>query len=270
METIQFINLWLESFGVGVFFYLLFSILAFFIFWKFGFKTWQHKKIQEKHRANSPQIKREIAYSLRTLAIFSTIDLLIFYLEGKGYTLAYTEISKYGISYFFLSILLMMILHDTYFYFTHRLLHWKPLYIRFHKLHHESIDTTPFTGNSFHFGEVLVEYGITIIIAFLIPAHPLAYITYQIISSFDNAIAHMGYEIYPKGWTKFPLLRWKTTSTHHNMHHSKFNGNYGLYFTFWDKLLRTEFPNYESKFEEIASRRPLEDRSPTTMIYSGN
>jgi sterol desaturase/sphingolipid hydroxylase (fatty acid hydroxylase superfamily) len=36
------------------------------------------------------------------------------------------------------------------------------------------------------------------------------------------------------------------------MHHSSFNGNYGLMFRFWDRLLGTELKNYESAFRERA------------------
>jgi sterol desaturase/sphingolipid hydroxylase (fatty acid hydroxylase superfamily) len=39
----------------------------------------------------------------------------------------------------------------------------------------------------------------------------------------------------------------KTTSTHHNMHHQLFNGNYALYFTWWDKWMGTEFKDYEKR-----------------------
>lgn len=45
------------------------------------------------------------------------------------------------------------------------------------------------------------------------------------------------------------------TSTHHNIHHSKFNGNYGLYFRFWDKMMGTEHPDYVKKYDEIQKRR---------------
>ncbi len=68
-----------------------------------------------------------------------------------------------------------------------------------------------------------------------------------------NAVGHLGYEIYPKGFTKNKIWKWKTTSTHHNMHHEKFRGNYGVYFTFWDRWFKTEFKDYHQVFENIAN-----------------
>ncbi len=67
----------------------------------------------------------------------------------------------------------------------------------------------------------------------------------------------MGYELYPANWYRIPLLKYKTPSTHHNLHHAKFNGNYGLYFTWWDRWMGTEFPETRERFEEI-TKRPLQ------------
>jgi sterol desaturase/sphingolipid hydroxylase (fatty acid hydroxylase superfamily) len=41
------------------------------------------------------------------------------------------------------------------------------------------------------------------------------------------------------------------------MHHEQFNGNYGLYFTFWDKWMKTEIKDYEDRFNEVYRRREL-------------
>jgi sterol desaturase/sphingolipid hydroxylase (fatty acid hydroxylase superfamily) len=32
------------------------------------------------------------------------------------------------------------------------------------------------------------------------------------------------------------------------------DSNYGLYFTFWDRLMGTTDPQYEAAFDEVASR----------------
>jgi Delta7-sterol 5-desaturase len=44
------------------------------------------------------------------------------------------------------------------------------------------------------------------------------------------------------------------TATHHNMHHQLLKHNFGLYFNFWDRLMGTNHPEYEQRFEEIAQR----------------
>jgi ferredoxin len=39
------------------------------------------------------------------------------------------------------------------------------------------------------------------------------------------------------------------------MHHQLFNGNYALYFTWWDKWMGTEFKDYETRHEQIFERK---------------
>jgi sterol desaturase/sphingolipid hydroxylase (fatty acid hydroxylase superfamily) len=87
----------------------------------------------------------------------------------------------------------------------------------------------------------------------LIPIYWPVLFLWQTLDLINNVLAHMGYEVYPKSWIKIPLIKYKTASTHHNMHHEQFNGNYGLYFTFWDKLMGTEVKDYSKRFYEIHS-----------------
>jgi ring-1,2-phenylacetyl-CoA epoxidase subunit PaaE len=41
------------------------------------------------------------------------------------------------------------------------------------------------------------------------------------------------------------------------MHHQLFNGNYALYFTWWDKWMGTEFKDYETRHEQIFERKNI-------------
>jgi Delta7-sterol 5-desaturase len=52
-------------------------------------------------------------------------------------------------------------------------------------------------------------------------------------------------------------LKFMTSSTHHNMHHSKFNGNYGIHFRIWDRLFGTEFKDYETEYDKIQERKKI-------------
>lgn len=69
-----------------------------------------------------------------------------------------------------------------------------------------------------------------------------------------NVIGHLGFEILPKGFTKNKWFNWNTAITHHNMHHEHFHSNYGLYFSWWDRLMKTEHEKYHEAFEEVTSR----------------
>jgi ferredoxin len=119
----------------------------------------------------------------------------------------------------------------------------------------KSTDPSPLTAFAFHPTEAIVEYFVGFVLPFLLPLNFGVIIAWQIFSMLNNVFAHLGYEIYPKGWVKLPILKFKTASTHHNMHHQLFNGNYALYFTWWDKWMGTEFKDYETRHEQIFERK---------------
>ena len=234
--------------------YLAVALPFFLVFWQIWKHKFQHRRIHEKKRSNATIIKHELKYSAITLLIFATIDVLLFVAQSNGITKLYNQVSDYGWSYFVFSVFIMILLHDAWFYFTHRLMHHPKLYKYVHMVHHQSTDPSPFAAFSFHPLEALVEAAIYVIFAFLFPVNIWALYVWQIIQMSLNVIGHTGYEIYPKGFNTHWLFKWKTPSTHHNMHHSHFSGNYGLYFTWWDKYFKTEFKEYHQKFENVQQR----------------
>ena len=252
--ALDYFYYWISGFSISLFLYFGIGSIAFFLIWKWKKDLFSKRRIQQKQRADREQISVEIKNSIFSLFLFAVIDLLVYYIQKKGYTQIYENISDYGYVYFFASILLMLIIHDTYFYWAHRFMHWKPVYQFIHKVHHESVDTTPYTAFSFHPLEAIVEYGIIPVFVFLFPTHFYSLLAFQIFMTVFNVIGHIGYEIYPKNWIRIPFLKFKTTGVHHNLHHSKFNGNYGLYFTWWDKWMGTEFSQYAKEFDLIHDR----------------
>ncbi len=234
--------------------YVTIALPFFIVFWWVWKQKFQHRRIQEIKRSNTALLRHELKYSVTTLLTFAVVDVAIYIVQKNGYTQIYDHVSDYGWVYFSLSIALMILLHDAWFFFTHRLMHHPKLFKHIHKVHHQSIDPSPFAAFSFHPLEALVEAGAYIIFSFLFPIHLFALLGWQIIQMVLNVIGHLGYEIYPKGFNTHWLFRWKTPSTHHNMHHSHFSGNYGLYFTWWDKLFKTEFTDYNKKYDSLHER----------------
>ena len=91
----------------------------------------------------------------------------------------------------------------------------------------------------------------------LIPASPLAVMLFLAHMMLRNAIGHCGYELFPAARNGRPLFDWMTSVTHHDLHHAQAGWNYGLYFTWWDRLMGTEHPLYHEKFA-AAVRIPLD------------
>jgi len=224
--------------------YFIISGVAYFIFYVWKRKAFRHLRIQAK-MPSIGFIKKEIFHSASTLVIYCGVSWLAFYLRGLGYTKVYLNIDDYGYSYFVLSVLIMIILHDTYFYWTHRIMHHPSIYHRVHRTHHISQNPTPWAAFSFHPYEALISTGHIPIILFFIPSHPYALFTFLSYMSFMNVLGHLGYEIFPRKFRESKIGVWHNASTYHHKHHEDFNTNFGLYFTFWDKLMKTF--NYHPK-----------------------
>ena len=103
--------------------YFMVAGLAFVLFYFLIKNRISYKKIQQKF----PRLKdyaREIGYSILTICIFALVPLTILHVKAvRVHTFFYTDIHQYGWVYFFLAFPLMFIIHDTYFYWTHRLMH---------------------------------------------------------------------------------------------------------------------------------------------------
>jgi sterol desaturase/sphingolipid hydroxylase (fatty acid hydroxylase superfamily) len=160
----------------------------------------------------------------------------------------------------------VILAHDTYFYWTHRLMHTQALFRTFHGVHHLSRNPTPWTAYSFHPLESAVQALGLVLIMFIIPLHPSALLVFHTVSTAINVYGHLGYELYPKAWPQHPLGRWINTSVAHNAHHDKARHNFGFYFLFWDRWMGTLDPAYETKYREsvAASLRSYSRSSSST------
>lgn len=110
-----------------------------------------------------------------------------------------------------------------------------------HLIHHKSIHTSVLTSFSFHPLETIFQAAFLPIVIVILPIHIYALLFVLLIMTISATINHAGVEIYPSGKFGKWFQKWFIGATHHDNHHRKFNYNYGLYFTFWDRLMKTEF-----------------------------
>lgn len=238
--------------------YFIISGLAFLIFYILLKDKISFKKLQ----INYPTLtdyRREILYSIVTIFVFLIVGLGIFATPLREHTQLYENFADYGWGYWFLSIFLMIILHDTYFYWTHRAMHHPRLFKLFHLVHHKSTNPSPWASYAFHPLEGFVEAGIIIPIAFLIPFHFSAMFVFLLFMMIYNVYGHLGFEILPTQWHKHPIGKYINTSIDHNVHHKYFKGNYGLYFLFWDRWMGTYSDKSAALLAEVEERKMMKD-----------
>ena len=113
----------------------------------------------------------EIKNNIYSLFIYIFIIVLLFYLYEKDYFNFSFEVSLLIIPY----SILLIIFHDTYFYFLHRLIHTKVLYKYIHIDHHKSVYPSVFSAYNFHPIEAIL-YAFVIIPIFLIELNFYAFL----------------------------------------------------------------------------------------------
>lgn len=241
--------------------YFLIATPAFFLFYVIFKKRWAAKKIQPIFPKTS-DYQREISYSLLTICIFVVIGLLVFATPMRHYTLQYDSIVEYGWGYWMLSVGLMIVLHDTYFYWAHRLMHHPKLFKHLHLVHHKSTNPSPWASYAFHPLEGIIEASVIFPIIFIIPFHKTALLFFLFFMLIYNVYGHLGYELFPKKFNYHPIGKWINTSVSHNQHHKNFNGNYGLYFLFWDRLMGTTREDYDEGYVEVDKKREYAQQNP--------
>jgi len=234
--------------------YFIFAGIPFLIIYILFPDKFSKNKIQSKF-AKRKDFIREILHSMQTTFILTGIGLLILKTPLREYTQVYTNLTEYSLWWIPLSVVVALIIHDTYFYWMHRTVHHPRFYKRVHLLHHKSVNPSPWTSYSFHFMEGILEAMVAPIILWLIPMHPLSLILFTLASFIINVYGHLGYEVAPKWFRHSFLFEIINTSTHHNIHHAKSKGNYGLYFRVWDRLMGTEDPDYVKNYDKIQKRR---------------
>jgi ring-1,2-phenylacetyl-CoA epoxidase subunit PaaE len=229
-----------------------------FLVWRFFASKLKRFRIQQVKRAGSAQIREEIKNSVIVILGGLITTPLILILQQMGYTKIYADINQYGVGYLIFNTFILWFIGDAWFYFAHRLLHHPKIYRYIHAVHHQSLDTTPYTTLSFHFVEPLILSGWIYIVIFLFPVSVLAIGINQVVGLFNNIKSHLGYEFYPKFFDRTPL-KYLVNSIHHNQHHTRYNGNYGLFLRFWDIVFGTEFDDYDRAVSHVKNRKkPME------------
>ena len=229
----------------------------------FIFRLWAENRRIQTRRATRHDYAREILSSLRTVFFFGVTTLATLGLRELG-------VIKFKLTEFPLWLALVqaaaiIIAHDAWFYWSHRAMHSKMLFRPVHLHHHKSRTPTPFTAYSFTWLEAIIEAAfmpifllVTSLMGFAFTG--LALLLFIWIQISRNVMQHAGVEIHPAGWVDSKWTDWISTTTHHDLHHSGGNHNFGFYFTWWDRWMGTEHPQYKERFRAVA--KPVFQRRP--------
>jgi Delta7-sterol 5-desaturase len=246
-----------------------FAVAGFFalVTWLFWRRWFAARKIQARVAARS-DYARELIASLRTILIFSLTGLGLYVAYRSGWLSVHNGFAERGPVYFGVTLVAMVLAHDAYFYWTHRAMHHPRLFRAFHWTHHRSKTPTPWTAYAFDAPEAMLTAAFVPLWVAIVPMHEgaiYAFMTWQIVR---NVMGHAGVELSPVTGRRSRLWGWLNTTTHHDLHHQSGRYNYGLYFSWWDRWMGTEHPDYQARVAEVAERSRATRRRRVAPVVS--
>ena len=254
-STAAYAHHWIANLGYDLSRYAIFSIAVWLVICVLLRGPMAGRKLRDTS-PSTRQLMTEFAISLRTVAIFSTVGLIVFTLERVGMLPGAAFALRLGWGWGGVSLLLMIVGHDAYFYWTHRAMHDRRLFRTFHRRHHKSHNPSPFSAYSFDLAEAGVQAMFVPIWMLLVPTSWPVFGLFMLHQIARNTLGHCGYEVFPARADGRPLLGFMTTTTHHDLHHAHAPWNFGLYFTWWDRWMGTEHPEYLARFAATRGLRP--------------
>ncbi len=229
------------------------------IIWLFRLRQ-SARRIQPR-TPNRADYTREIFTSLRTAAIFGLVGMLTVWAQRNGHFPGH--VPHPAVANTVLALAALLLWHDTWFYWTHRAMHDRRIFPWMHRTHHRSVAPTPFSAYAFSTSEAVVQAAFLPLWLAVIPTPLLATFLLLMFMIVRNVMGHAGVELHARGWVDHPVLQWINTTVHHDLHHSgRFGSNYGLYFTWWDRMMGTEHPEYRQRFRALTGDAPATDAVP--------
>ncbi len=97
---------------------------------------WRHPGL---YTGLDTQMRREIAWSLASAAIYGIpAGIVAWGWQNRGWTQIYADVHAMPLWYLPVSVLLYLLAHDTWFYWTHRWMHRPTPFRVAHAVHHAS------------------------------------------------------------------------------------------------------------------------------------
>ena len=234
------------------------ELLIFFVFSALflGLLVWLRRTGSYRFRirpvmARPTQMGREVFNSTRAFVIYNASQLVMrIAILAFGFVLTFDR--PLPLWEVVLSYPLIILAHDAYFYWTHWLMHRPALFRPIHWEHHRSRQPTVMTAHSFSVSESIVQGLFPILyVTFLPCTFPTLIFFYMVMIVHDVAI-HSGVDVFPR-WLVVGRFGFVCGAVHHDIHHAIGRTNYGLYTRIWDRLMKTEHPEFERIFEYVRS-----------------
>ena len=208
-------------------------VLAILVYgaWHMWLYVWRKQDTEYKYNRKWPdenaerftfnnQTKDNMFWTLASgVPIWTCYEVLLLWAYANGHATLVNP-SENPLSFMALFFLVPFV-HEVGFYFAHRFLHWPPLYRIAHQLHHRNTNPGPWSGLSMHPIEHVIYFS-SILIFFLVPAHPIHMINLASRLGVAPAQGHTGFDRLVIGEDASMDASYYA----HYLHHKYFEVNY--------------------------------------------
>jgi len=217
-----------------------------------GLKSSGSKRFRIHNSIGEPlAMAREFVSTSRSLLIYNGLQVLMRVLIlGFGYVLTFD--ARPPLWQVVISFPLIMVLHDAYFYWTHRLFHLRGVFKPVHLEHHRARQPTIFTSYRFSVAEATIQGLFPILYVLFFPCTFATLIFFYAVMILHDTMVHSGVDVFPR-FLVLGRFGWLCGTVHHDMHHHLGRTNYALYLRFWDQVMKTEHPDFERVYEYVHS-----------------
>lgn len=210
-------------------------------------RRWRTDRDVQTQKVSRRQYMLEMIIAARTVAVIAFCNVIILYFVAQNQFPVYIgQGLDDPLWRILLDAFIMLAVYDTYFYWTHRLIHHPRLFRALHLEHHLSRTPTTFTTMRMSIAEAFIQPAFFIAWAYFMPGSPVAFalvVAYTIITAF---LGHSGFEWFLIRRTKNRMLSLFSTVEHHDLHHmGGYRTNFSIHFTWWDKLMGTDHPRHK-------------------------
>lgn len=150
-------------------------------------------------------------------------------------------------------VIVLFLVMDCFMYFSHRLAHHRWFYPWAHQTHHIFQHPRPLTLYALHPLEVVGFGSLWLIVISIYDASWVGMVIYLGFNVLFGMIGHLGAEVYPQNWLRFPVLRYVSTNTFHVGHHADIHSNFGFYTLIWDRLFGTVSTSYSTNYQSATN-----------------
>lgn len=196
----------------------------------FQVKTEGKDGMDKKYEKKWPRYDRKFLFGHQTyenvifsctsgVLIWTAYEAVFMKLWATNRISFYLDVTEYPL-WTVAQFILIPFWREFHFYWTHRMIHWKPLYKHIHYLHHKNVNPGPWSGLSMHPIEHLFYFSVVIPHMFVF-GHPLHLFFNAQHTALTPSQGHTGFEgavmngKVPQG------------SYFHYLHHRYFECNYG-------------------------------------------